>query len=299
MPVSIATRSRTPARCSPTRRRRSSSSPSTTPTTTSCGASTPSPPTPPSDIAVLVVDDGGADRRLRHVLDAARPDVRHNVVVLAPRAEPGLRPLVQRRVRRHRRPRRGAPQQRRHRRAGVAGAADRRARSATTPWPRRRTLTNHGTILSVPTATGRRRAARRHDARTRRPGGWRPAACGCARRSRPPSGTAATSAAHALDLVGGFDETFSPGYGEEVDFSQRGGRPRLPSRLRRRRVHVPPGRRQLRRRRRGRRRQARHEAIVRRRYPWYRAVGRARPRRRPARRSPTPSAAARRVAARA
>ena len=26
---------------------------------------------------------------------------------------------------------------------------------------------------------------------------------------------------HALDLVGGFDETFSPGYGEEVDFSQR------------------------------------------------------------------------------
>ena len=81
-------------------------------------------------------------------------------------------------------------------------------------------LTNHGTILSVPNrnqpgplpqdwtidqaAAAVRRASRRIRPRL-------PTAIGhCTYIKRA-----------ALDLVGDFDQTFSPGYGEEVDFSQR------------------------------------------------------------------------------
>ncbi|MET0145368.1 MAG: glycosyltransferase [Ilumatobacteraceae bacterium] len=83
------------------------------------------------------------------------------------------------------------------------------------------TLTNHGTILSVPY---------RNDPRPALPGGLTPTeaarrvAAG-SRRTRPPIPTAVGHCCYirrrALDLVGTFDETFSPGYGEEVDFSQR------------------------------------------------------------------------------
>ncbi len=84
------------------------------------------------------------------------------------------------------------------------------------------TLTNHGTILSVPERNIDRRRCRRPGSRSPRPTrGSRAPRRGCTRASRPASGTASTSAASALELVGDFDEAFSPGYGEEVDFCQR------------------------------------------------------------------------------
>ena len=74
---------------------------------------------------------------------------------------------------------------------------------------------------------------------------------------------------HALDLVGPFDETFNPGYGEEVDFSQRavahGFRHVCADDV----FAYHRGGTSFGRTPDARSRQARHEAIVRQRYPWY------------------------------
>ena len=83
------------------------------------------------------------------------------------------------------------------------------------------TLTNHGTMLSVPW---------RNAPTSRLPDGMSPQeaakrVAAASLRLRPSLPTAVGHCCYirrqALDLVGGFDETFSPGYGEEVDFSQR------------------------------------------------------------------------------
>ena len=83
------------------------------------------------------------------------------------------------------------------------------------------TLTNHGTILSVP---------ERSAPNPRPPAGHslrdadRAVAEGSPRlRPRIPTGIGHCLYVRrsALDLAGSFDESFSPGYGEEVDFSQR------------------------------------------------------------------------------
>jgi GT2 family glycosyltransferase/glycosyltransferase involved in cell wall biosynthesis len=82
-------------------------------------------------------------------------------------------------------------------------------------------LTNHGTILSVPERNRPQRGI---------PQQWDVAhVAGAVRRQSPRYyPTLPTAIGHcvlirrqALDLVGGFDPAFSPGYGEEVDFSQR------------------------------------------------------------------------------
>jgi GT2 family glycosyltransferase/glycosyltransferase involved in cell wall biosynthesis len=82
-------------------------------------------------------------------------------------------------------------------------------------------LTNHGTILSVP---------KRNHPQSGIPQEWDLAhVAGAVReqslRSYPTLPTAIGHCMYirrqALDLVGGFDLAFSPGYGEEVDFSQR------------------------------------------------------------------------------
>jgi len=82
-------------------------------------------------------------------------------------------------------------------------------------------LTNHGTIVSVPERWAPAR---------RLPEGWSlEDAAGAVRRTslclRPRLPTAVGHCVYvrrsALELVGGFDLAFSPGYGEEVDFSQR------------------------------------------------------------------------------
>ena len=83
------------------------------------------------------------------------------------------------------------------------------------------TLTNHGTILSVPD--------RDRPSPTPPPGlSITEADARIARASPRLHPRIPTGIGHclyirrsALDLVGDFDETFSPGYGEEVDFSQR------------------------------------------------------------------------------
>ena len=83
------------------------------------------------------------------------------------------------------------------------------------------TLTNHGTILSIP---------RRNNPEPLLPQEWTFDRAAEAVRTRSPRDhpQIPTGIGHclyirraALDLVGGFDEAFSPGYGEEVDFSQR------------------------------------------------------------------------------
>jgi glycosyltransferase involved in cell wall biosynthesis/GT2 family glycosyltransferase len=82
-------------------------------------------------------------------------------------------------------------------------------------------LTNHGTIVSVP---------RRNRPASSFPGGVEIEDAAAAvregsKRLRPRIPTALGHCVYvrrsALDLVGGFDPVFSPGYGEEVDFSQR------------------------------------------------------------------------------
>ena len=82
-------------------------------------------------------------------------------------------------------------------------------------------LTNNGTILSIP---------RRNLPTAGAPRGWTldTAAAAIAANSRRLYPRIPTAIGHctyirrrALELVGGFDRSFSPGYGEEVDFSQR------------------------------------------------------------------------------
>ncbi|MGI8559166.1 MAG: glycosyltransferase [Solirubrobacteraceae bacterium] len=82
-------------------------------------------------------------------------------------------------------------------------------------------LTNHGTLASVPD---------RGQPRRELPGAWELETAATAirahsRRIRPRLPTAIGHCMFvrrtALDLVGDFDLAFSPGYGEEVDFSQR------------------------------------------------------------------------------
>jgi GT2 family glycosyltransferase/glycosyltransferase involved in cell wall biosynthesis len=82
-------------------------------------------------------------------------------------------------------------------------------------------LTNHGTILSVP---------ERNHPMPSLPAGIEVetvarAVAKTSRRLRPRIPTAIGHCAYirrdAIELVGNFDEAFSPGYGEEVDFSQR------------------------------------------------------------------------------
>jgi GT2 family glycosyltransferase/glycosyltransferase involved in cell wall biosynthesis len=83
------------------------------------------------------------------------------------------------------------------------------------------TLTNHGTILSVPY---------RNSPQPELPQDWKVGQAAVAIKEaslqlRPRIPTAIAHCVYirraALDLVGNFDEAFSPGYGEEVDFSQR------------------------------------------------------------------------------
>ena len=83
-------------------------------------------------------------------------------------------------------------------------------------------LTNHGTILSVPDRN-RPQSTLPQDwtVDTAAAGGSAEARFAFVPRSRQRWATVSISAETALELAGDFDESFSPGYGEEVDFSQR------------------------------------------------------------------------------
>ncbi len=146
-------------------------------------------------VAVLVVDDAGLDRRIVDLLDASGRAPGPGRRGAAPSPEPGLRALLQRRLRGHARARRRGGQQRRRGGPGVAGAPD-----------RRRVQRRHGGQRHQPhqprdDPVGPRPqppAARRCPAaccRPRPPAGWRSGACGCGPPSPPPSGTACTCAA--------------------------------------------------------------------------------------------------------
>ena len=220
------------------------------------------------EIAVLLVDDCGADRRIVHLLDRLGDRIAHPVVVLQHARNQGYVRACNSAF--------AATPGRDHvllnsdvvvgpewlERLTVAACSSDTVATAST-------LTNHGTILSVP---------ERNQPALALAGGLTPdeaarrVAAG-SRRTYPSIPTAVGHCTyvrrHVVDLLGGFDETFGPGYGEEVDFSQRavahgfrhvcaddvftfhrgggsfGSSPEVEAR------------------------RARHEAIVRSRYPWY------------------------------
>jgi GT2 family glycosyltransferase/glycosyltransferase involved in cell wall biosynthesis len=172
------------------------------------------------DIAVLIVDDGGSDRRLASLLGDLGSAVRHRVVVLEHEQNLGFVRSCNDAF------------------AATAGRdvvvvnsdvvvgpewLDRLTAAALSmdTIATATTLTNRGSIVTVPgTAEA---AASLLDGMTPDEAARRVAKA--SRRLRP---TLPTAVGHcfyirraALDLVGPFDVTFDPGYGEEVDFSQR------------------------------------------------------------------------------
>jgi GT2 family glycosyltransferase len=174
----------------------------------------------PADVALLVVEDAGADRRIVDVLQRTASGLPQRVVVLAHDANQGYVRSCNEAF------------------AACAGRDVVLLNSDVVVGPEwldrlrdaacsedtvatATTLTNHGTILSVP---------HRNRPTPDLPGGMTPAEA--ARRVaagslglRPTIPTAVGHCVYVrrrvLDLIGPFDETFSPGYGEEVDFSQR------------------------------------------------------------------------------
>ena len=175
----------------------------------------------PDDVPLLIVDDAGVDRRVVEVLDNL-PAVHADRVVVVLR-QPQNKGFV----------------------AGMNDAFEACSRSDVVllnsdvvvgpEWFDRMraaalssnsvatssALTNHGTILSVP---------ERNTSFGTMPGDLSvdEAACRVASSAAGTRPRLPTAVAHctyvrrqALDLVGGFDMAFSPGYSEEVDFSQR------------------------------------------------------------------------------
>jgi len=82
-------------------------------------------------------------------------------------------------------------------------------------------LTNHGTILSVPERNRPQPGLPQELALGRAAGAVREQSLRIYPHLPTAIGQCMYVRRHALDLVGGFDLAFSPGYGEEVDFSQR------------------------------------------------------------------------------
>ena len=170
------------------------------------------------DTAILIVDDGGADRRFLRVLETA--DLDHHIVVLQNVSNQGFvrscnlaftataghdvvllnsDVIV-------------GPEW--LGRLTEAALSDDTVATATS-------LSNHGGLLSVPYRN--RPTPSLPEGMTPHEAAERVAAGSL--RLRPTIPTATGHCCYirrtALDLIGGFDEQFSPGYGEEVDWSQR------------------------------------------------------------------------------
>ena len=113
------------------------------------------------DIAVLVVDDGSADQRLAELLGGLGDRIIHDVVVLAARQQRRFRPVVQRRLRSHRRTRCRPRQQRRRSSApsGCGACRPRRTAPTSSPPPPRSPTTARS--CRYPPATSRCRRSRR------------------------------------------------------------------------------------------------------------------------------------------
>ena len=174
----------------------------------------------PVETTLLLVDDAGDDRRFFGLLDSMGAEITHEIVVLANRKNKGFIQscndvfeatvgrdvvLVNSDV--------------------VVGPgwlkALTDAANSSNLIATASTLTNHGTILSVPN---------RNQPMWQLPGALMPDEA--ARRVKDASlrlrPTIPTAIGHCmyikrkvLDLIGGFDPAFGRGYGEEVDFSQR------------------------------------------------------------------------------
>ena len=172
----------------------------------------------PCDTAILLVDDGGADRRFADVLGAAGLD--HDVVILRHETNLGFVRSCN---------------------AAFAATAGRDVVLLNSDvivgpeWLERLTaaalsddtvatatsLTNHGALLSVPYRNRPTRTL--PDGMTPQEAAERVAAGSLQLRPTIPTATGHCCYIKrtALDLIGAFDEQFSPGYGEEVDWSQR------------------------------------------------------------------------------
>ena len=235
-------------------------------------ASRPSRATHAPDIAVLVVDDGGVDRRFVDLLDAPRPPtLRHDVVVLHHADQPRLRALLQRRLRGHRRAATSCSLN-----SDVVVGPEwlerltRRRLQRATRSPRPPPSPTTARSCRCPTATARPLAAGRHDAATEaarrvaagslrlrpsiptaighcfyvRRARPRPGRAASTRRSAPATARRSTSASGPSPTASATcaPTTCSPTTGAAAASAPR---PEVAAR------------------------QERHEAVVRRRYPWY------------------------------
>jgi GT2 family glycosyltransferase/glycosyltransferase involved in cell wall biosynthesis len=174
----------------------------------------------PSSIAILVVDDAGTDQRAIQWLRTASARIPHHVVVLEHRDNKGYVKSC------------NAAFAATHGRDVVLLNSDvvvgaewlerlKAAALSSDSVATATTLTNHGTIVSVPYRNYPLR--RLPDQITPAEAARRVAAA--SRQLRPTIPTAVGHCCYirrlAIDLLGPFDETFTPGYGEEVDFSER------------------------------------------------------------------------------
>lgn len=222
------------------------------------------------EFAILLVDDAGCDRRLAHRLSALADRIRHRLVILEHATNEGFVRscneafeatagrdvvLVNSDV--------VVGAQWLSRMTDAAASSDLIATVTS--------LTNHGSIVSVPYRNHPVRTVPDHlsvDEAARR-------VAGGSLRLRPqiPTGVGHCLLIRrfVLDLIGPFDETFAPGYGEEVDFCLRASAHGF--------RHVAAddvftfhrGGASFGQRAEVLARRARHEDLVRARYPWFQA----------------------------
>ncbi|MFM8267039.1 MAG: glycosyltransferase [Ilumatobacteraceae bacterium] len=174
----------------------------------------------PAEAQILIIDDCGRDQSALAELNAASASIEHDVVLFQRRGNRGF--VAACNLAFSIGARRDVVLLNSDCIVGAEWYERMCAAAATSPLVATVTaLTNHGTIVSVPY---------RNRPTHQLPGGVTvdDAAARVSSRSlalRPDLPTAVGHCMlvlrHALDLVGGFDTTFSPGYGEEVDFSQR------------------------------------------------------------------------------
>lgn len=173
-----------------------------------------------SSIAILVIDDAGPDRRAIQLLQTQSDQIAHRIVVLEHRDNQGyvrscndaFAATIGRDVVLLNSDVIVGPEW--LERLTAAALSSDLVATATT-------LTNHGTIVSVPYRNVPVQVLPDH--MTPAEAARRVAAGSLQLRPSIPTavGHCFYVRRHVIDLVGPFDETFDPGYGEEVEFSQR------------------------------------------------------------------------------
>ncbi|MEX2255313.1 MAG: glycosyltransferase [Acidimicrobiia bacterium] len=174
----------------------------------------------PHNVAILVIDDCSIDSRVVKVLTERTDRIEHSVVVLSATPNQGFVTACNAAFEAAR------PHDVVILNSDVIVGPEwlerlRDAALSSSTVATASTLTNHGSILSLPNrntpTSGLLRGLTAEEASRR--------VAQASARLRPTIPTAVGHCVYfrrdVLDLLGGFDEAFAPGYGEEVDFSQR------------------------------------------------------------------------------